>query len=233
MGLYVDCALIEEVSRLSATFPIAGVTTNPSILLEAVERGQRLSDEDTLRGLIQSCEGPVFAQPVADSADGLRAEGERYLALDPARIVLKLPMTADGLAAGRGLRGGGARIAFTAVSSLAQAYLAAVAGADWIIPYFSRLRHAGVDPCERVKGMARLLAQQDGGSRLLVASVKSTSDAVEAVTLGAHDLTARPEVIRSLLEDALTGEAVARFDADRRRMAEVLGNERAADVTGC
>lgn len=223
MGLYVDCALIEEVSRLSAAFPIAGVTTNPSILLEAVERGQRLRDEDALRGLIQACDGPVFAQPVADSADGLRAEGERYLALNPARIVLKLPMTADGLAAGRALIGGGARVAFTAVASLAQTYLAATTGADWVIPYFSRLRHAGVDACERVGSMARLLTRQDSGARLLVASVKTSADVVEAATIGAHDITARPEVIRGLLYDALTAEAVTRFDADWRRMAETLG----------
>ena len=223
MGLYVDCALIEDVSRLSATFPIAGVTTNPSILLEAVERGQRLRDEDALRGLIQACGGPVFAQPVADSADGLRAEGERYLALDPARIVLKLPMTADGLAAGRALIDGGARVAFTAVASLAQTYLAAATGADWVIPYFSRLRHAGVDACERVGSMARLLTRQDSGARLLVASVKTSADVVEAAIIGAHDITARPEVIRGLLDDALTAEAVTRFDADWRRMAETLG----------
>ncbi len=222
MGLYVDCALIEEVSRLCATFPIAGVTTNPSILLEAVERGQRLRDEDALRGLIQSCDGPVFAQPVADSADGLRAEGERYLALDPARIVLKLPMTADGLSAGRALTANGARVAFTAVASLAQAYLAAAAGADWVIPYFSRLRRAGVDACERVGAMARLLTKQDSGARLLVASVKSSADVVEAATIGARDITARPEVICGLLGDALTTEAIERFNVDWRRLGETL-----------
>jgi TalC/MipB family fructose-6-phosphate aldolase len=223
MGLYVDCALIEEVSRLCATFPITGVTTNPSILLEAVERGQRLRDEDALRGLIQACDGPIFAQPVADTSEGLRAEGERYLALDPARIVLKLPMTADGLAAGRALMGAGARVAFTAVSSLAQAYLASAAGANWVIPYFSRLRHAGVDASERIGGMARLLIRQDSGARLLVASLKSSADVVEAAALGASDITARPEIIRSLLDDPLTAEAVARFNADWRLMAETLG----------
>jgi TalC/MipB family fructose-6-phosphate aldolase len=231
MGLYVDCALIEEVARLRATFPVAGVTTNPSILLDAVERGQRLRDVDALRGLLQTGDGPVFAQPVADSADRLRADGERYLALDPARIVLKLPMTADGIAAGRALRTAGARIAYTAVSSLAQAWLAASAGADWVIPYFSRLRRAGVDPCERVKGIARLLAAQECGARLLVASVKSSADVVEAVSLGARDITARPEVIRDLIEDALTTEAVARFDADWRRMAETLASLEGAPVT--
>jgi TalC/MipB family fructose-6-phosphate aldolase len=223
MGLYVDCALIEEVSRLSATFPIAGVTTNPSILLEAVERGQRLRDEDALRGLIQACDGPVFAQPVADSADGLRAEGERYLGLDPARIVLKLPITADGLVAGRALIASGARVAFTAVASLAQTYLAAATGADWVIPYFSRLRRAGVDVCERIGGMVDLLTKLDSGARLLTASVKSTADVVEAATLGARDITARPEVIRGLLNDALTTEAVSRFNADWQRLTEIIG----------
>lgn len=224
MGLYIDCALIEEVSRLQATFPIAGVTTNPSILLEAVEAGQRLRDEDALRGLLQACEGPVFAQPVADTADGLRAEAERYLALDPTRIVIKAPITTDGLAAGRALIHDGAHVAFTAVGSLAQAYLAAASGAGWVIPYFSRLRHAGVDPCDRVAGMGRILSRCEGDARLLVASVKSSADVVEAIVAGARDITARPEIIRGLVGDGLTAAAVARFDADWRRMAEALGD---------
>lgn len=224
MGLYVDCAVIEEVAALSAIYPLAGVTTNPSILLEAVEAGQRLGDEETLRGLLAACGGPLFAQPVGESASALRAEGARYLSLDPARIVLKLPITEPGLEAARALIQDGARVAFTAVSTLAQAYIGATAGADWVIPYFSRLRQAGVDACERIGSMARLLARQDTGARLLVASVKSTSDVVEAATIGARDITARPDVIRALLRDALTTEAVARFNADWRKLSETLGS---------
>lgn len=222
MGLYVDCAVIEEVMALAAIYPLAGVTTNPTILLEAVESGQRLRDEETLRGLLEACPGPLFAQPVGDDAATLRAEGERYLALDPARIVLKLPITEPGLEAAGALKQNGARVAFTAVATLAQAYLAATAGGDWVIPYFSRLRQAGVDACERIGSMARLLARYDTSARLLVASVKSPADVVEAATLGARDITARPAVIRALLRDALTTEAVARFDADWRKLGEAL-----------
>jgi TalC/MipB family fructose-6-phosphate aldolase len=223
VGLYVDCAVIEEVAALAAVYPLAGVTTNPTILLEAVESGQRLSVEETLRGLMDACSGPVFAQPVGDNAATLRAEGERYRALDPVRIVIKLPITESGLEAADALKQNGARVAFTAVATLAQAYLAATAGGDWVIPYFSRLRQAGVDACERIGGMARLLARQDGSARLLVASVKSSSDVVEAATLGARDVTARPVIIRALLQDALTTDAVARFEADWRKLAETLG----------
>lgn len=222
MGLYVDCARIEEVASLAATFPLAGVTTNPTILLEAVETGQRLSDAETLRELLRACAGLLFAQPTATSAEGLRAEAERYLALDPARIVIKLPATAEGLEAGRALTGGGGRVAYTAVFSLSQAYLACAAGAAWVIPYFSRMRRAGVDACDRVRGMARLLAHQEGAARLLVASLPSPADVVEAVGLGAQDITARPEVIRALLDSPLTTEAVARFDADAARRVATL-----------
>ncbi|HEX9035959.1 MAG TPA: transaldolase family protein [Ktedonobacterales bacterium] len=223
MALYVDSAVINDVAALSAVYPLAGVTTNPSILLEAVEGGQRLSDEETLRGLMAACEGSVFAQPVGETASGLRAEGERYLALDAARIVLKLPMTEAGLEAAQALTRAGARVAFTAVATLAQTYIGSAAGAAWVIPYFSRLRHAGVDACERVRDMARLLARQESGARLLVASVKSPADVIEAATQGARDITARPAIIRGLLSDSLTTEAVARFEADWRKLGEVLG----------
>ena len=223
MGLYVDCAVIEAVAALSAVYPLAGVTTNPSILLEAVAGGQRLRDEETLRGLLDVCPGLLFAQAVGDDAATLLAEGERYRALDPARVVIKLPATEPGLEAGRALVQNGAHVAFTAVATLSQAYLAATTGGGWVIPYFSRLRQAGVDACERIGSMARLLARQDVGSRLLVASVKSTSDVVEAATLGARDITARPAIIRALLQDALTTDAIARFDADWRTLQETLG----------
>jgi TalC/MipB family fructose-6-phosphate aldolase len=223
MALYVDCALLEEVATVCARYPVAGVTTNPTILRAAAERGQRLSDLEVLRELLGLCSGEVFMQPMTEmtgqAADGgndaeaLRAAAERYIAQAPERVVPKLPPTPVGLAAGRALGGAGARIAFTAVCSLPQAYCATQAHAAWIIPYFGRLRRAGEDPCERIGHMARLLGGQEATTRILAASVKSPADLIDATLAGAHDITAPPEVIHALLADPLTDAALEQFRA--------------------
>ena len=223
MGLYVDSADLDDIADLCQTFPVTGVTTNPSILLAAVERGQRLSDLDVLDRLLLLCAGPVFMQPTADTPAGLAAAALRYVAADPARVVIKLPATATGLAAASELRRQGVRLAFTAAYTLAQAYCAVQAGAQWVIPYFGRLRRSGVDAADRVDAMTHLLAQQSTSTRILAASLKSVADLVEVTSAGAHDVTAPPDIIRALMDDELTQTAVAQFAEDWRRLREVLG----------
>lgn len=223
MALYVDCAVVDEVAHVCSDFPVAGVTTNPTILLNAVEQGQRLRDVEVLRELLPLCPGPLFMQPVGDTAEELLAAGMRYVAVDQARVVLKLPMTAAGLRAARTLRTQGVRFAFTAVASLPQAYSGALAGAEWLIPYFGRMRRAGIDACERVGEMARLVAMQSAATRVLAASVKTCGDLVEATLAGAHDVTVPPGVIRNLPEDPISQAAVAQFAADWSRLKELLG----------
>jgi TalC/MipB family fructose-6-phosphate aldolase len=226
MALYVDCAYLDDIAAVCQIFPVEGVTTNPTILLAAVERGQRLTDLEVLAGLLRLCAGPVFMQPTADASDSpaaLAAAAMRYVAADPARVVVKLPSTPVGLGAARELHRQGARLAFTATYTLTQTYCAVQAGAQWVIPYFGRLRRAGIDALDRIERMAELVARQSGGVRILAASVKSPADLVEVTAAGAHDVTAPPEVIRALMDDDLTRDAVAHFAADWRRLRETLG----------
>jgi TalC/MipB family fructose-6-phosphate aldolase len=228
MALYVDSALLDDVARLQRVYPLAGATTNPSILLAAIQCGQRLSDIEVLRGLLDLGLGHVFMQPVGATADELRVGGTRYVDLDGARVVLKLPMTVAGLEAARVLTREGAHIAFTAVYSVPQTFSAVAAGADWIIPYFGRLRRAGIDACQRVNHMARLVAASQGGhsaatiTRILAASMKTPADIVEATLAGAHDITAQPAVIQALAEDPLTTAAIAQFEADWQQAQAAL-----------
>lgn len=222
MALYVDDAFLPDVDALAATYPIAGVTTNPSILLAAMKRGQRLDDLDLLRALLGLCPGPVFMQPTAPSYEELRAAALRYAEADPARVTLKLPMSDSGLRLARELRMQRLRFAFTACYSLAQAYCSALAGAEWIIPYFGRLRRAGADPCQRIADMARLLSQQQSPTRILAASLKSATDVIDVTLAGAQDCTVPSEVIRTLDRDPLTEAAIAQFAADWEQLQDAL-----------
>ena len=222
MALLVDSAGLDDVAQVCRDFPVDGVTTNPTIVLAAIERGQKLSLDALARELLALCPGPVFLQPVAEGADELMAAGRECMAIDPARVVLKLPMTADGLRAGKLLGSEGARIAFTAVYTLPQAYQGLLAGAEWIIPYFGRLRRAGLDACARIGEMARLLRAQRAETRLMVASLKSPDDVIEATLAGAHDITAQPDVIRAMVNSPLTSDALAGFSNDWRLVQQAL-----------
>ncbi|HEX5159530.1 MAG TPA: transaldolase family protein [Ktedonobacterales bacterium] len=222
MALLVDSAGLDDVAQVCRDFPVVGVTTNPTIVLAAIERGQKLSLDDLARELLALCPGPVFLQPVAEDADELVAAGRVCVAIDPARVVLKLPMTADGLRAGKLLGSEGARIAFTAVYTLPQAYQGLLASAEWIIPYFGRLRRAGLDACARIGEMARLLRVQHAETRLMVASLKSPDDVIEATLAGAHDITAQPDIIRAMVHSPLTSDALAGFTNDWRLVQQAL-----------
>jgi TalC/MipB family fructose-6-phosphate aldolase len=218
MALFVDSAFVSDISRLCQAYPVAGVTTNPSILLAAFERGQRLDDIQMLRELLAACSGTVFMQPTADTREELYRVAQAYVDTDPLRVVLKLPATPTGLDVAREFAPAGARFAFTAVASVSQAYLAAMAGAGWAIPYFCRFRHAGIDVSQAITDMSRVLACQHSATRILAASLKTPSDVIEATLAGADDVTAPPAVIEAMAQHEMTEAAVRQFAEDWQKL---------------
>jgi TalC/MipB family fructose-6-phosphate aldolase len=221
MALFVDSAFVPDISRLCQAYPVAGVTTNPSILLAAYERGQRLDDIQLLRELLAASPGAVLMQPTADTGEELHRVALAYLDIDPLRVVLKLPATPAGLAVARELVPAGGRFAFTAVASVAQAYLAAMAGAGWVIPYFCRFRHAGIDVSQIITDTSRMLAGQHSATRILAASLKTPSDVIEATLAGADDVTAPPSVIEAMALHEMTEAAVRQFADDWQKLGRL------------
>ena len=222
MGLYIDSAYLPDVERVCRTLEVDGATTNPSILLAAWQRGQRLSDQEVLRDLLSICPGRVFMQPVGETAEALYRMAQGYRVVAPERVVPKLPLTPAGMEVACRLKREGASFAFTCVFTVAQAYCAAIGGAGYVIPYFGRLRRSGQDACERIEAMARLLTAQGLGTRILAASVKTPADASEALLAGAHDLTAPPQVLEALLADPLTDAAVEQFQRDWEALSDAV-----------
>jgi TalC/MipB family fructose-6-phosphate aldolase len=204
MALYIDSAFLHDIMNVAQTVPVAGVTTNPTILLAARERGQDLNPQGVLDVLLRSVAGTIFMQPGASDEEGMHAEALAYIQTAPNRVIPKLPMTQTGMRVARRLKGQQHPIAFTAVTSVAQAYSAAMVAADFVIPYYGRMESSGID--------ANL------PTRILVASIKSTADAAQALFAGAHDLTVAPEVLLDMVTDPLTEEAVERFTQDWQKM---------------
>ncbi len=225
MALYLDCAVVDEVAALAATYPLAGVTTNPTLRLAAIEHGQRLGELELARALLEACNGAIFIQPSAPDAQALANAALRLAELDSARIVIKLPTSTAGLGAAAQLGPAAVRFAFTAVYSLAQAYTATMAGAEWLIPYFDRMRRAGTDASATIRHMRDTIRGQamPANTRVLAASLKSPAQVGEALLAGADDITVPPEVLRAMAEDPASEVAIAQFDHDAQRAHALLG----------
>ena len=218
MALYIDSAFINDIMNVIETVPVAGVTTNPSILLAARTQGQDLSPEEVLQELVRVVDGRIFMQPGASEEEEMYREALSYIEAAPQRILPKLPMTQIGMRVARRLKRQQHRIAFTAVTTVAQAYSAAMVSADFIIPYYARLERAGIDAGQRISEMADVLHNAGLPTRILSASIKSPEDASSALLAGSDDLTVAPSVLLDMLSDPLTEKAVEGFTRDWQMM---------------
>ena len=218
MALYIDSAFLNDIMLVTQTVPLAGITTNPSILLAARERGQDESPQALLEAFLRTTNGLIFMQPGASEEEEMYAEALTYIQAAPKRVIPKIPMTHIGMRVARQLKQQQHRLAFTAVASVAQAYNAAMVGADFIIPYYGRLERSGIDASQRISEMAKLLHDAHPTTRILVASIKSPVDAANALLAGAHDLTVTPSVLMEMITDPLTEDAIERFAQDWQKM---------------
>ena len=224
MALYVDSAYLNDITNVTQTLPLAGVTTNPSILLAAQERGQMIKPRELLVSLLQHPNlvgAAVFMQPGATEEEEMYRQASEWVhpnSGEVRRIVHKIPMNAVGMRVARRLITEKRRVAFTAVTTVTQAYTAAMAGAEFVIPYYNRLERSGIDASERIAEMAEVMHNHQLATRILVASIKTASDARCALLAGVHDITAAPQVLLDMVSDPLTDDAVEKFSQDWRKM---------------
>ena len=218
MALYIDSAFLHHIIKVVETVPVAGVTTNPTLMLQAQERGQDLKPQSLLNELLGKISGTIFIQPGAINEEEMHLQALAYIQAAPDRVIPKIPMTHTGMRVARRLRLQNHRVAFTAVTSAAQAYSAATLGANFIIPYYNRLERSGVDAGERIAEMAELLHNQQLPTRILAASIKSPLEAVSALSAGAHDITAAPQVLLDMVSDPQTDEAIEKFTQDWQKL---------------
>src|SRR5215471_11080949 len=127
MALYIDSAFLNDIMHVTQIVPVAGITTNPSILLAARERGQEGSPQVLLDALLRETSGLIFMQPGASAEEEMHAEALAYIEAAPKRVIPKIPMTHTGMLVARKLKQQQHRLAFTAVTSVAQAYNASMA----------------------------------------------------------------------------------------------------------
>lgn len=210
MELYLDTANVADVERLARIFPIAGVTTNPSIVAASKE-----SIWDVLPRLQNTLgeKGTLFAQTMSRDAQGMVAEAKRLSNALP-EIVVKIPVTAEGLAAIKQLKKEGITTLGTAVYSAAQGLLAALAGAKYVAPYVNRVDAQGGDGIRTVQELQALLALHAPDSMVLAASFKTPRQALDCLLAGCEAITLPVDVAQQMLNTPAVESAIEKFESD-------------------
>ena len=209
MKFFIDTADTDEIRAASDLGLVDGVTTNPSL----VARTGR-DFHTVLREIAVLVDGPVSAEVVATDAAGMLAEARVLHAIAPQRIVIKLPLTADGLKTTRALAGEGIPTNVTLVFSPLQALLAAKAGATYVSPFVGRLDdigHVGMDSVEQIK---TIFDNYGYATEIIVASVRSPLHVLEAGLMGADICTIPYAVMLQLMKHPLTDLGIEKFLAD-------------------
>src|SRR5438309_3877607 len=179
MKLFVDSGNIKDIETLAAIGIIDGVTTNPTLLSK--EPGDY---RDNLKRICQIVKGPVSGEVVATDFDGMMREGHDIARIDP-YMVVKVPLTRDGIRACRALAGEKIRVNVTLVFSAAQALLAAKVGASFVSPFVGRLDDIATSGMEIVREIVEIYRNYDFTTEVLVASCRHPMHVVEAARMGA------------------------------------------------
>lgn len=210
MELYLDTADVAAVKRLARSFPLAGVTTNPSIVAKGkmplVELLPAL--HDALSG-----KGRLFAQVLANNAEEMVAEARRLRGII-ADIVVKVPVSAEGLAAIKLLKAEGIPTLGTAVYGAGQGLLSALAGAEYVAPYVNRMDAQGGDGIQTVADLQRLLTLHAPGAKVLAASFKTPRQALECLLAGCEAITLPLDVAEQFIAAPAVEAAIVKFEQE-------------------
>lgn len=210
MELYLDTANVADVERLARIFPIAGVTTNPSIIAAS---GEPLWEVLPRLQNVIGPQGILFAQTMSRDAEGMVAEARRLREAVPT-IVVKIPVTAEGLVAIKALKKEDITTLGTAVYSASQGLLAALAGAKYIAPYVNRVDAQGGDGIRTVQELQSLLEMHAPESSVLAASFKTPRQALDCLLAGCEAITLPTDVAQQMLNTPAVESAIDKFEQD-------------------
>ena len=208
MKIFLDSADIDEITALSDTGFVDGVTTNPSLIAK--------SGHNILDRIAQICaivDGPVSAEVTATDYDTMLAKGRKLTAIT-LNIAVKVPLTKAGLQTCRTLSDAGTKVNVTLCFTAGQALLAAKAGAAFISPFVGRLDDIGKDGMGLIEEICTLYANYDYPTEVLVASVRSTQHVVDAALMGADVVTLPPKILTALYHHPLTDSGLDAFLQD-------------------
>ena len=211
MKFFVDTADVDAIRDLHELGLVDGVTTNPSLI------GKSGRDfQDVIRDICEVTPGPVSAEVIATDEAGMLDQG-RALAGLASNVVVKLPLTLEGLKACRKLTADDIRTNVTLCFSANQALLAAKAGASYISPFIGRLDDINVEGVDLIEDIRTIYDNYGFETEILAASIRSPLHVQQCALIGADVVTAPPAVIRGLASHVLTDKGLEAFLADAKK----------------
>ena len=209
MKFFIDTADIADIRELAATGLVDGVTTNPSLVAKS---GRQFVD--VIKEICSIVSGPVSAEVTATDHATMLNQAHK-LAKIASNVVIKVPLTPDGLKTCKVLREEGTRVNVTLCFSAAQAILAAKCGASFISPFIGRLDDVGTDGMRLIADIVQIYdAYPEFETEVLVASIRHPMHVVDAAKLGADIATIPPAIVRQMYNHPLTDKGLASFLAD-------------------
>lgn len=212
MKLFIDTANIKEIKEAGSIGVIDGVTTNPSLIAR-----ENRAAVDLLKEICALVSGPVSAEVISLDTDGMIKEG-RELSKIAKNIVIKIPLTKDGLKAVKVLCAEGIKINVTLCFSPSQALLAAKTGADYISPFIGRFDDIAQVGMDLIRDIKQIYSNYNFKTEIIVASVRNPLHVVDAALTGADIATVPFAVIEQLIKHPLTDIGIQRFLEDYKKI---------------
>jgi transaldolase len=214
MKIFLDTAAIDEIRTAARWGVLDGVTTNPSLFARVGG-----SYDDVLREICGITAGPVSAEVVARDVDGMLREGRHFASLAP-NIVVKVPMSEEGLEAIARLAGESIKTNCTLIFSSNQGLLAAKAGASLLSPFVGRLDDINEDGMDVVRELVMMVETHDLKAEVLAASIRHPRHMTAAALAGAHIATVPLKILRQMIHHPLTDTGIAQFRKDWEAVQE-------------
>ena len=214
MKFFIDTANVDDIRKANDMGVICGVTTNPSLI---AKEGRVF--EQVIAEITSIVDGPISGEVKATTVDapGMIAEGREIAKIHP-NMVVKIPMTVEGLKATKVLSGEGIKTNVTLVFSANQALLAARAGATYVSPFLGRLDDISMPGIELIRIISDMFAMYDDiDTQIIAASVRSPIHVTDCALAGAHIATVPYGVIEQMTHHPLTDAGIAKFQADSKK----------------
>ena len=210
MKIFVDTGKIEEIKKANDMGVICGVTTNPSLI---AKEGRVF--EEVIAEIASIVDGPISGEVKATTTDaeGMIAEGRAIAAIHP-NMVVKIPMTAEGLKACKALTAEGIKTNVTLIFTANQALLAARAGATYVSPFLGRLDDISTSGVDLIRTIAEMFAVAGIETEIIAASVRHPMHVTDCALAGADIATVPYNVIEQMIKHPLTDQGIEKFQAD-------------------
>ena len=215
MKFFIDTAKVEDIKKANDMGVICGVTTNPSLI---AKEGRVF--EEVIAEIASIVDGPISGEVKATTvdADGMIAEGREIAKIHP-NMVVKLPMTMEGLKACKVLSSEGIKTNVTLIFNANQALLAARAGATYVSPFLGRLDDISQPGIDLVRTIAKMFDNYDDiKTEIIAASVRNTMHVTDCALAGAHIATVPYSVIEQMVKHPLTDQGIEKFQADYKKV---------------